>query len=232
MKKLIIIIQILFLTVSIAFAQSGRVKVTMLNGMSATGTVESRSNGVLQFRTDEGKILSINMADVETIAQAKEEFDPKMMVGRWKFHYGDGKTCPLLDIRIYEDHGRYYAEENYFTSKELGGPNGRTIPDTNTPDQHTLKQGRSIEYTSDGNIKFYLFCALVVMNDRGKQEMYFRHEYTVKAKWVDGSIVGDAEIIRFIHGAGYQKGAEFNCAEIWTDWDKDDGKFEIYYDKY
>ncbi len=227
MKKILIIIQILFLTVSMAFAQSGRVKVTMLNGMSATGTVESRSNGVLQFRTDEGKTLSINMADVETIAQAKEEFDPKMMIGRWKFHYGDGETFPLLDIRIYEDHGRYYAEENYFTDKSVE-PNG-VIPDTDTPGQHTLKEGRSIEYTSDGNIKFYLLCIMRVMNG-GEQEMIFRREYTVKAKWVNGSIVGDADIIRVFHGVGYQKGAEFNCANVWTD--RKSGKIEIYYDKY
>lgn len=226
MKRLIII-QLLFLTVSMAFAQSGRVKVTMLNGMSATGTVESRSNGVLQFRTDEGKMLSINMADVETIAQAKEEFDPKMMVGRWKFHYGNGETLPLLDIRIYEDHGRYYAEENDFVNKSVG-PNGE-IPDTHTPNQDTLKEGRSIEYTSDGNIKFYLLCIMRVMNG-GEQEMIFRYEYTIKAKWVNGSIVGDAEIIRVFHGVGYKKGAEFNCAQVWTD--RKSGKFEIYYDRY
>ena len=229
MKKLIIIIQILFLTVSIAFAQSGRVKVTMLNGMSATGTVESRSNGVLQFRTDEGKILSINMADVETIAQAKEEFDPKMMVGRWKFHYGDGKTCPLLDIRIYEDHGRYYAEENFANLKHLG-PDGE-IPDIDTPQQNGIKQGQSIEYTSDGNIKFYLCCIMTITNLKaGHPELYFRHEYTVKAKWVNGSIVGDAEIIRLFEGGGYQRGAEFNCAKVWTDRKK--GTVEIYYDRY
>lgn len=226
MKRLIII-QLLFLTVSVALAQSGRVKVTMLNGMSATGTVESRSNGVLQFRTDEGKILSINMADVETIAQAKEEFDPKMMIGRWKFHYGDGETLPLLDIRIYEDHGRYYAEENYFANKSLG-PNGE-VPDTDTPDQHTLKRGQSIEYTSDGNIKFYLLCIMRVMNG-GEQEMIFRYEYAIKAKWDNGSIVGDADIIRVFHGVGYQKGAEFNCAQVWTDRKK--GQVEIYYDRY
>lgn len=229
MKKLIIIIQILFLTVSMASAQSGRVKVTMLNGMSATGTVESRSNGVLQFRTDEGKTLSINMADVETIAQAKEEFDPKMMIGRWKFHYGDGETCPLLDIRIYEDHGRYYAEENSINIKQLGSDG--EIPRVDTPAHDVTKQGQSIEYTSDGNIKFYLFCFTVIGNTKTHHpEMYFRHEYTVKAKWVNGSIVGDAEIIRVFEGGEYQKGAEFNCAQVWTD--RKSGKIEIYYDRY
>jgi len=105
MKKLVLFITF-FLSLSALHAQIIDV-IHLNNGFDARGTITNRTESQITLQSENGRVLTIDMSDIDSMEQEQKAFDPKVLIGRWACYKANGERDERYDMAISENMGFY-----------------------------------------------------------------------------------------------------------------------------
>ena len=70
------------LSLSVIYAQTIDV-IHLKNGYDARGTITNHTESQITLQSENGRILTIDMSEIESMEQEQTAFDPRVLIGRW-----------------------------------------------------------------------------------------------------------------------------------------------------
>ena len=152
MKKFVLFIAF-FLSFSALYAQTIDV-IHLKNGFDAKGTITNRSENHITLQSENGRTLTIDMSEIESMEQEQKKFDPKVLIGRWACYKSNGERDPRYDMEIRENEG-FYTVSYKSTLRYVSYDNNLLGFPSQTP-SYTENDDKDIE-VEDGKVSYYFY---------------------------------------------------------------------------
>lgn len=201
MKRIVFLIAFC-LSLSTIYAQTTDV-IHLKNGFDARGTITNRTESQITLQSENGRILTIDMSEIESMEQEQKAFDPRVLIGRWACYKASGERDERYDMEISEHEGFFtvsYIKLLLYNSKDdKVGAFPFVTPDI------TAKAHEDIEI-NDGSFSYYFFnveSAFVYLNTRKEHE--FRNQRfscNIDLKYIDGKLKGSIDCLNYFHAMG------------------------------
>lgn len=214
MKKVVLSLLLCFMASAI-YSQTIDV-IHLKSGLDARGTIISRTENQITVQIENGKTLSFDMTDIESMEQEEAAFNPRALIGRWHFYYSNGKRDELFDVQIEYNHGLYTAKYK----RGISYPSS-TAALGETP-EYIWYESTDIDFTD--NITFRVCCVQSYEHYSGSNReyegMHVIDDYVFSLKYVDEKLVGEGICIKHWRAFGnskYETVVEANdhgCAKV------------------
>lgn len=221
MKRIILLIAFC-LSLSAIYAQTIDV-IHLKNGFDARGTITNRTESQITLQSENGRILTIDMSEIESMEQEQKAFDPRVLIGRWACYKANGERDARFDIEINENEGFYtvsYGQIIVYSS------NDNTIKGFpyDTP-LHCSNAHKDI-YVENGEVSYYFNRqekSIIYASNSRKSDIAQHREYScdVALKYIDGKLKGNIDCLQHYWVLGDIVTDETPC-----------GKWNVYFVKY
>lgn len=204
MKRIILLI-VFCLSLSAIYAQTIDV-IHLKNGFDARGTITNRTESQIILQSENGRTLTIDMSEIESMEQEQKAFDPRVLIGRWICYKANGERDERYDMEISEHEGfftvsyikllLYYSDDN----------NVGVFPYA-TPDI-TAKAHEDIDINDGGFSYYFLNVESTVMYINTRKEHEFRRQEfscNIDLKYIDGKLKGSVDCLHYFHAMGDSK---------------------------
>lgn len=190
MKRIILLIAFC-LSLSAIYAQTIDV-IHLKSGFDARGTITNRTESQITLQTENGRVLTIDMSDIDSMEQEQKAFDPRVLIGRWAYYKADGERDEKFDIEIRENEGFYtvcYNQMVFYMNKS----NTLYSVKPQVMDDH-----RDIE-VDDGSFSFtfyriernFIYCG--TKNEHETMNIHDDREFNLT--FIDGKLKGSVDCI-------------------------------------
>lgn len=197
MKRIILLIAFC-LSLSAIYAQTIDV-IHLKNGFDARGTITNRTESQITLQSENGRILTIDMSEIESMEQEQKAFDPRVLIGRWACYKANGERDEKCDIVIKENAGFYTV--NY--DKMLIYMNKGTTLYSVSP--ATVGDSRDID-VEEGTVAFTFyriernFVNCGSRNEHESMNIHYHREFNLK--YEDGKLKGSVKCIDYWVASG------------------------------
>ena len=201
MKKVFLLI-VFCLSLSAIYAQAIDV-IHLKNGFDARGTITNRTESQITLQSENGRILTIDISEIESMEQEQKAFDPKVLIGRWICYRASGERDERYDMVISEKEGfytvRYKTMLNFVSYDNIL----KSFP-YDTPD-NTADKDSDIE-VEDGNVSYYFYqvewCKMNARSERRQSINLIKYSCDIELKYVDGKLKGSINVLNYYHALG------------------------------
>lgn len=235
MKKVFLLIT-LWLSLSAIYAQTIDV-IHLKNGFDARGTITNRTESQITLQTENGRTLTIDMSEIESMEQEQKTFDPKVLIGRWACYKANGERDPRYDIEIRENEGFYTLNYKRMLLYATVDNKLKTYP-RDTPDD-IVDDDIDID-VEDGNISYHFYqaesCRHNYNNKWKVSEDVRTFDCDIDLKYTDGKLKGSINCLKYFMAAGCEgysgvfRSLENGCGTVFSD--GPGGKWNVYFVKY
>lgn len=232
MKKIILMIAFC-LSLSVIYAQTIDV-IHLKNGFDARGTITNRTESQITLQSENGRILTIDMSEIESMEQEQTAFDPRVLIGYWRFFNSNAKRNECFDIQIEDNHGFYTAKYKRGIMYNSSDASLSSIPD----EDHTWYQSSDI-VINDNTISFGILCVQsynhYVGTNREFEGMHVIDDYDFSLSYINGELVGVGTCNKHWRAFGSSRyetvldAHEKGCAKVIED--SSSGQFNVYFVK-
>lgn len=233
MKRLLFLIAFC-LSLSTIYAQTIDV-VHLKNGFDARGTITNRTESQIILQTENGRTLTIEMNEIDSMEQEEVAFNPKVLIGRWACYKANGERDKTYDMVISENEGFYSVSYVYYISY-LSNDNALKRYPHDTPNANDCTERDQDIDVENGMVCFHFWQLQYVVLNYSKSERRRRVAITnehsdIDLKYVDGKLKGNIDRTQYYHGLsceGYDDPDD--CGTIFAD--GPGGKWNVYFVKY
>lgn len=236
MKKLILLITFC-LSLSTIYAQTIDV-IHLKNGFDARGTITNRTESQITLQSENGRMLTIDMSEIESMEQEQKAFDPRVLIGRWACYKANGERDRTYDMVISENEGfftlsyvfsvSYRSDDNTMKYYPFDTPNGSSDKsiDIDIEDGHLLYHFWQLE-------TLVLNCS---KSERRRSKALTSRHCDIDLKYFDGKLRGSVDCTRYYHALGCEgyssvdRSLEDGCGTVFAD--GPGGKWNVYFVKY
>ena len=232
MKRIILLIAFC-LSLSAIYAQTIDV-IHLKSGFDARGTITNRTEGQITLQSENGRTLTIDMSEIESMEQEQQAFDPRVLIGYWRFFNSNAKRNECFDIQIEENHGFYTAKYKRGIMYNSSDASLASIPD----EDYTWYQSSDI-VINDNNISFGILCVQsynhYVGTNREFEGMHVIDDYDFSLSYINGELVGVGTCNKHWRAFGSSRyetvldAHEKGCAKVIED--SSSGQFNVYFVK-
>lgn len=231
MKRLFFLIAFC-LSLSTIFAQTIDV-VHLKNGFDARGTITNRTESQIILQTENGRTLTIDMNEIDSMEQEEVAFSPKILIGRWACYKANGERDKTYDMAISENEGFYSVSYVHYITYQ-SNDNAMKMYPYDTPDYCT-ERNQDID-VENGIVCFHFWQLQHVTFNYTKSERKRSVAFTnvhsdIDLKYIDGKLKGSIDCTQYYHGLsceGYDDPDD--CGTIFAD--GPGGKWNVYFVKY
>ena len=231
MKKVILLIAFC-LSLSAIYAQTIDV-IHLKNGFDARGTITNRTESQIILQSENGRTLTIDMSEIESMEQEQKAFDPRVLIGRWACYKANGERDARFDMEIDENEGFYKVSYERFLLYQSKGSEVCNYYTHCTPYSVVMRH-EDID-VEDGDVSYY-FLRVESSNDESHE--YERTEYScdITLKYKDGKLKGNVDCLHHFYAMGNShyktiaKAVEHGCGTVFADGPC--GKWNVYFVKY
>lgn len=236
MKRIILLIAFC-LSLSAIYAQTIDV-IHLKSGFDARGTITNRSESQITLQTENGRVLTIDISDIDSMEQEQKAFDPRVLIGRWACYKADGKRDETYDMVISENEGFYtvrYVSYIHFNSDD----NTLKIFPYDKPDSSVEKNEDIdiIENMVNYHIRQVQHVILNHSKSERRQSIAITHnQCDIKLKYTDGKLRGSIDCTYYYHALGCEgyrsvtSSLKDGCGTVFAD--GPGGKWNVYFVKY
>ena len=228
MKRIILLITFC-LSLSAIYAQTIDV-VHLKNGFDARGTITNRTESQITLQSENGRTLTIDMSEIESMEQEQKAFDPRVLIGRWACYKASGERDERYDIAISENMGFYTVKYIYMI--HFNSNSGtiksfpRDTPITEAPIDVDLK-----DIDIKNGIVSYHFHQMesCLFNEHLRREGTFLKDWQcdINLNFTDGILKGRINCTNYYCGVSYHNIDNEEVLE-----DGPGGKWNVYFVKY
>ena len=236
MKRIILLITFC-LSLSAIYAQTIDV-IHLKNGFDARGTITNRTESQITLQFENGRTLTIDMSEIESMEQEQKAFDPRVLIGRWACYKANGDRDARFDIEINENEGfytvtyikiiDYYTKDGFLKSYPDDAPTS------------TLKKNVDID-VKEGMVSYYFWqgegCTMYGDNERKQISHVLQYSCDIDLKYDNGKLKGSIDCLGYYEATGCrgygspQESLEHGCGTVWADGGPC-GKWRVYFVKY
>ena len=101
------------LSLSAIYAQTIDV-IHLKNGFDARGTITNRTENQITLQSENGRTLTIDLSEIESMEQEQKAFDPRVLIGRWACYKANGDRDMRFDMEISENEWFYTVSYERF----------------------------------------------------------------------------------------------------------------------
>ena len=237
MKRLLFLIAFC-LSLSTIFAQTIDV-VHLKNGFDARGTITDRTESQIILQTENGRMLSIDMNEIDSMEQEEVAFNPKVLIGRWACYKANGERDKTYDMVISENEGFYSVSYVYY--KEFFSENNRvcTHYDFDCVPKVALQQSKDID-VDNGNVSYRFnqqeYCWVYADSKKEHVGVMFKLSCDIDLNYIDGKLKGSIDCLHYFEATGNDK---YRFVELALEAgrgsvraDGPGGKWNVYFVKY
>ena len=192
MKKVVLSLLLCFMASAI-YSQTIDV-IHLKNGLDARGTIIDRTESQITVQIENGRTLSFDMSEIDSMEQEQKAFDPRVLIGRWACYKANGERDKKCDIEIKENAGFYTV--NY--DKMLIYMNKSTTLNSVSP--ATVGDSRDID-VKDGTVAFTFYRIernFVNCGSRNEYESMIIHYHRIfNLEYEDGKLKGFVECVDY-----------------------------------
>jgi len=227
--KIVVLSLLLCFMASAIYSQTIDV-IHLKNGLDARGTVIGRTENQITVQTENGRTLSFDMTDIESMEQEQKAFDPRVLIGRWACYKASGERDERYDMAISENMGFYTV--NYIYMIHFNSNSGtiksfpRDTPITKAPIDVDLK-----DIDIEKGIVSYRFHQKesCLFNEHLRREGTFFQEWRcdITLNYTDGILRGKIDCINHYCQVSYHN---IDNEEVLDD--APCGKWNVYFVKY
>lgn len=230
--KRIVFLMAFCLSLSAIYAQTIDV-IHLKNGFDARGTITNRTESQITLQTENGRVLTIDVIDIDSMEQEQKAFDPRVLIGRWACYKANGERDRKYDMVISENEGFYSVSYvfyiNYFSNDQTLKMYPYDTPDSSSEDTKDIN-------VEDGKV-YYHFWQLehVILNyskSARRQRVAITSQHCdIDLKYIDGKLKGSIDCTRYysdLSCEGYDDADE--CGTVFAD--GPGGKWNVYFVKY
>ena len=228
MKRIILLIAFC-LSLSAIYAQTIDV-IHLKNGFDARGTITNRTESQITLQSENGRTLTINMSEIESMEQEQKAFDPRVLIGRWACYKANGERDERYDMKIIENEEFYTVE--YISIIHFNSNNNKIkffpydTPITKAPINKDLKYA-DIE---KGMVSYHFYqqesCYFNYHQRREGLSLQQRH-CNIELNYKDGKLKGSIDCSNFYHEISYTNSSQEEVVS-----DGPGGKWNVYFVKY
>lgn len=231
MKKVVLSLLLCFMASAI-YSQTIDV-IHLKNGLDARGTIISRTENQITVQTENGRTLSFDMSEIDSMEQEQKDFDPKVLIGRWACYKANGERDRTYDMVISENEGFYTVKYMYYINYFSNDNTLKYYPH-DTPDNFSEK---TVDIdVENGQISYHFWqLQYVILNyskSKRKQRVAITSQHCdIDLEHVDGKLKGSIDCTRYYHDLsceGYDDADE--CGTVIAD--GPGGKWNVYFMKY
>lgn len=238
MKRIILLIAFC-LSLSVIYAQTIDV-IHLKNGFDARGTITNRSESQITLQSENGRTLTIDMSEIESMEQEQKAFDPRVLIGRWACYKANGDRDERYDMVISENEGFYTA--NYddlviYSSDD----NSLCCYNFHYNCAPAKSAKNSVDITADkGDVCFrFNRCEESWINVNSNKERVaktIRLSSDIDLKYIEGKLKGSINCLNYYDAegnVGYRFVQEaLDAGRGLIIWDGPKGKWNVYFVKY
>lgn len=228
MKRLLFLIAFC-LSLSTIYAQTIDV-VHLKNGFDARGTITNRTESQIILQTENGRTLTIEMNEIDSMEQEEVAFNPKVLIGRWACYKANGERDERYDMAIHENMGFYTI--NYIHMIHFNSNNGTIkcfpldTPITKAPIDVDLK-----DVDIENGVVSYYFHQIesCLFNEHLRREGTHVQDWRcdINLNYIDGMLRGKIDCLNYYCGVSYN-----NIDKEEDLQDGPGGKWNVYFVKY
>ena len=231
MKKVILLIAFC-LSLSAIYAQTIDV-IHLKNGFDARGTITNRTESQITLQSENGRTLTINMSEIESMEQEQKAFDPRVLIGRWACYKANGERDRTYDMVISENEGFYSVSYVYYINY-FSNDNALKIYPYDTPESF-VEDSKDID-VEDGKVCYHFWqLQHVILNysksARRRSVALTSEHCDIDLNYIDGKLKGSIDCTHYYHSLsceGYDDADE--CGTVFSD--GPGSKRNVYFVKY
>lgn len=226
--KRIILLMAFCLSLSAIYAQTIDV-IHLKNGFDARGTITNRTESQITLQTENGRVLTLDMSDIDSMEQEQKAFDPRVLIGRWACYKANGERDKMYDMMISENEGFFTVTYDWLM--EYDNENHDLV--------YNAEKQEDID-VSDGQIFYSFHNVKSVSEDAGtsreRQMAKTIHDCNISLKFIDGKLKGSIDCYYYFFALGnsnyksVQAAINHGCGTVHAD--GPGGKWNVYFVKY
>ena len=235
MKKVILLIAFC-LSLSAIYAQTIDV-IHLKSGFDARGTITNRTESQIILQSENGRTLTIDMSEIESMEQEQMAFDPRVLIGRWACYKANGERDARYDMVIIENEGFYTVIYNKILMYYSNDDNLKSFPNDSPKD--VLDEKKDID-VKNGEVSYYFFqaesCKMNFANKHRQSMNIFKYSCDIDLYYIDGKLKGTINCLNYYHALGcdgyasVSRSLENGCGTVFSD--GPGGKWNVYFVKY
>jgi hypothetical protein len=235
MKKVILLIAFC-LSLSVIYAQTIDV-IHLKNGFDARGTITNRTESQITLQSENGRILTIDMSEIESMEQEQKAFDPRVLIGRWACYKANGERNSRYDMEINENEGFYTVKYKTMLNYVSYDNTVKSFP-YQTPD-NTADNDADIE-VDNGKMSYYFYqvewCKMNADSKWRQSISLIKYSCDINLTYIDGKLKGSIDILNYYHALGCEgyesvtSSLNDGCGRVYADGPS--GKKNVYFVKY
>lgn len=236
MKRLILLIAFC-LSLSAIYAQTIDV-IHLKNGFDARGTITNRTESQITLQSENGRTLTIDMSEIDSMEQEQKAFDPRVLIGRWACYKANGERDKTYDMVISENEGFYSVSHVFYINYYSDDNTGKRYPN-NTPDDYS-ENTEDID-VENGQVSYHFWQIEHLIFNYSKSErrrsVSIRSEHCdIDLKYIDGKLKGSIDCTQYYYALGCEgysspmESLEDGCGTVFSD--GPGGKWNVYFVKY
>ena len=232
MKRIFLLIAFC-LSLSAIYAQTIDV-IHLKNGFDARGTITNRTESQITLQSENGRTLTIDMSEIESMEQEQKAFDPRVLIGRWACYKANGERDPRYDIEINENQGFYTVKYKVMLNYVSYDNSLKHFPNQ-TPD-NTADNDVDIE-VENGKVSYHFYqvewCKMNANSKRRQSDNIIKYNCDIDLMYIDGKLKGSINCTHYYHALGCEgydglyESLEHGCGTVFADGPA--GKWKVYF---
>ena len=227
MKKIIFLIAFC-LSLSAIYAQTIDV-IHLKNGFDARGTITNRTESQITLQSENGRTLTIDMSDIDSMEQEQKAFDPRVLIGRWACYKANGERDKMYDMEISENEGFYTVTYDWIM--EYDNSNHALVYNAEKHEDIVIQDGQiSYEFHNVESVSEN------IGTNRERQMKKQICDCNISLQYKEGKLKGSIDCYYFFFALGnsnYKTVAaaiKHGCGTVHADGPR--GKWNVYFVKY
>ena len=228
MKKIILLIAFC-LSLSGIYAQTIDV-IHLKNGFDARGTITNRTESQIVLQSENGRILTIDMSEIESMEQEQKAFNPRVLIGRWACYRASGERDERYDIVIGENMGFYTVSYIYIIHFNTNGSTIKSFPRDTPITKAPIDVDLKVTDIENGIVSYHFHQKESCMfNENLRREGTFFQDWQcdINLNYTDGILRGSIDCNNYFCRVSYHNIDNDEVLE-----DGPGGKWNVYFVKY
>ena len=228
MKKVVLSLLLCFMASAI-YSQTIDV-IHLKSGLDARGTVIGRTENQITVQTENGRTLSFDMTDIESMEQEQKAFDPRVLIGRWACYKASGERDERYDMKIIENEGFYTVEHISIIHFNSNNNEIKFFPYDTPITKAPINKDLEYADIEKGMVSYHFYqqesCYFNYHQRREGLSLQQRH-CDIELNYHDGKLKGSIDCSNFYHEISYTNSSQEEVVS-----DGSGGKWNVYFLKY